>query len=178
MTDFGASFGAGHRRDAGDPILEFIRAMQDAWGSAFAAMRSQAGQASPSPTPPGAGWLRGDPAGSTAVLSQAMGQACLIAAGSTLAYWRGLAEVYARHQASLMRVASSGVLEPATGAPSETWLLADELRAFFREVGEVALAEARRLQAELERVGEEVANALAEPQDRSAPYWRRWKVKA
>jgi len=54
-------------------------------------------------------------------------------------------------------------------------VLADEVRACLREIGDVAMREARRLQMELERIGEAVARGL-EPEP-SEFYQRRWKAK-
>jgi hypothetical protein len=108
-------------------------------------------------------------------LSSLMAQTWLICATSTLRYWRDLADVYARYQQALMRSAAP----PATPQPltpdSEDRVLADELRACLREIGDVAVQEARRLQTELERIGETVARGF-EP-GVSELYQRRWKAK-
>jgi len=61
-------------------------------------------------------------------------------------------------------------------AEAEDRLLADELRACLRETGDVAEEEARRLQTELERIGEAVACSFDRP-DAPRFYQRRWKTK-
>jgi hypothetical protein len=99
-------------------------------------------------------------------------QTWLICATSTLRYWRDLTGVYARYQPALIRsVAPPQPLRPE----SEDRILADELRACLREIGDVAMREARRLQTELDRIGEAVALGL-EPGG-SEFYRRRWKAK-
>lgn len=104
-----------------------------------------------------------------------MARACTVAAGSTLAYWRSLSEVYTRHQASLLQLlAQQSDADPAAAELRRR--LADELRAYFREVGEVAMREARKLEAELAQVGEAVASATEQP-DPAAPHHRHWKAK-
>jgi hypothetical protein len=57
-------------------------------------------------------------------------------------------------------------------------VLADELRAFLREIGEAATQEARRLQMELEQVGEAVARAATPAKQPPHPdHRRRHRVK-
>jgi len=109
-------------------------------------------------------------------LSSLMMQTWLICATSALRYWRDLADVYARYQPALTRSAAPRATpQPSTPEASEDRVLADEVRACLREIGDVALREARRLQTELERIGEAVARGL-EP-GRSEFYQRRWKAK-
>jgi hypothetical protein len=117
----------------------------------------------------------------TAGLQPLVTQAAVVAASSAFSYWRQLMEISARHQAGF--VAAMGDMASETGIvanqsmPDEqTRQLTEELRAYLREVGEVAVQEARTLQIELERVGEEVARTAA-PFGPSAPYQRRWKAK-
>lgn len=102
-------------------------------------------------------------------------QMSIICATSTLRYWRGLGEVYARYQPALLRSAARAMPQPSM-AEAEDRLLADELRACLRETGDVAEEEARRLQTELERIGEAVACSFDRP-DAPRFYQRRWKTK-
>ena len=62
----------------------------------------------------------------------------------------------------------------ASGA--ERLLAADELRALLREVGDLAVREARILQSELSNLDESLAQNLQQP-DLSGSYRRRWRSK-
>ena len=108
-------------------------------------------------------------------LSSLMMQTWLICATSTLRYWRDLTDVYARYQPVLIRSAAPRATPPPLTPDGEDRVLADEVRACLREIGDVAMREARRLQTELERIGEAVARGL-EPEP-SEFYQRRWKAK-
>ncbi len=92
-------------------------------------------------------------------LAPAMSRAWMIAAGSTGRYWGTIAEVHARYQGAIAQAAVDRSSGQAAASPAECRLLADELRAYLREIGDAALLEARRLQTELEAVGEEIAQA-------------------
>ena len=70
-----------------------------------------------------------------------------------------LAELHARYQGGLMRAVASRASGQAAVPASECRELADELRAWLREIGDAATREARRLQAELDAIGEEIAEA-------------------
>ena len=109
-------------------------------------------------------------------LSSPMAHALMVGLTSALRYWRDLAGVYARHQGILTRAAALRTMVASLGSEAEDRLLVVELRAFFREVGEVAMREARRLESELERVGETLAHEKERP-EASAAYRRRWKAK-
>jgi len=111
-------------------------------------------------------------------LSPAMAEAAMIAAASTLRYWRALAEICARRQSSLMQAAVDRATDRPAVSPAECRVLADELRAFLREIGEAATQEARRLQIELEQVGEAVARSAAPAGSPPHPdHRRRHRVK-
>jgi hypothetical protein len=106
-------------------------------------------------------------------LPKIMARAAAVAAASTLRYGRVLAGLTARHQGSLaeaMGMRRAG----APGTPVR--VLAEDVRAYFREVGEAACQEARHLQAELDAIGEEVAQA-AETAGPQGPYRRPHKAK-
>jgi hypothetical protein len=95
---------------------------------------------------------------------------------SGLRTWQGLAQVHAAHASIVMNT-----LLPfgfgGRASPGAARVQADDLRAWFREIGDVSLREARRLQAELEELGEAVAQAI-EPPDPFAPHRRRWRPKS
>jgi hypothetical protein len=114
-------------------------------------------------------------------LQALMTRASMVAASSAFSYWRQLMEVSGRHQAGF--VAAMGEMTMGTGISGNQAIpdervreLVDELRAYFREVGEVAVQEARSLQIELDSLGEELVGAAVPPEP-SAHHQRRWKVK-
>jgi hypothetical protein len=148
--------------------IGFTAAMSDfvAGGAGQRAGLRSATPSSPSP---------GDLADGTDA-SSPIAHALMVGVTSTLRYWRGLADVYARHQGVLMQAAALRTMVPSLGSDAENRLLVDELRAFFREVGEVAMQEARRLESEFEQVGETLAHGKEQP-DSSTAYRRRWKAK-
>lgn len=110
-------------------------------------------------------------------LSPAMAEAGMIATASTLRYWRALTEICARHQSSLMQAAMDRATDRSAVPPADCRVVADELRAFLREIGEAATQEARRLQMELEQVGEAVARAAAPAEPPNSDHRRRHRVK-
>jgi hypothetical protein len=130
----------------------------------------KAGQHTPTPSSPAAG----DFAQGTDV-SSPVAHALMVGVTSTLRYWRGLAGVYAKHQSILMQVAAGRTMVPSMRSEAENRLLVDELRAFLREVGEVAMQEARRLEGELEQIGDTLAHGKGQPEPSAA--YRRWKAK-
>ncbi|OYV40812.1 MAG: hypothetical protein B7Z80_03610 [Rhodospirillales bacterium 20-64-7] len=97
----------------------------------------------------------------------ALGQAWMIAAGSALRYGQGLLDVQTRYQSALLR---------AAGAPSDR-VTTDAFRGFLREVGETAEREARRLQFELEQLGEKIARASEHPADPETLNPRPYRAK-
>jgi hypothetical protein len=103
------------------------------------------------------------------------GQAMLIAANRALSYWLGLAEIFESHQARLSQVVNVEATDGrASGA--ERLVAADELRALLREVGELAVREARILQSELIDLDERLAQTFQRP-GLSGSYRRRWRSK-
>lgn len=89
----------------------------------------------------------------------AVTQAGAIAAASALRYGRVLAEIQARYQSALMRALLEQAPLEQDGADQRA--LADDLRAWLREIGEAANQEARRLQAELDKLSELIAQITA-----------------
>jgi hypothetical protein len=104
-----------------------------------------------------------------------MGHAMMIAANRSASYWFGLAQILASHQA---RFAQAVGVNAADGRASgaERLLAADELRALLREVGDLAVREARILQSELSNLDESLAQNFQQP-DLSGSYRRRWRSK-
>ena len=159
----------------GDPLSAlialtngFISAMSD-----FVA-RGAGERADRRPAAPNAA-VPGGFAGDTDVAST-IARALMVEVTSTLRYWRGLAGVYSRHQGTLMQAATRRTMAPSPTSEAENRLLVDELRALLREVGEVAMQEARRLENELAQIGDALAHGTGEP-DPSVAHRRRWKAK-
>jgi hypothetical protein len=153
--------------DGPDPMSSFLGALTDLWGRGLSALRAldpkAEGASSFGAMFPRAGLGASADAGPAAVsqvadMSPAMAQACMVAAASTMRYWRALAELHARYQSSLMQaVADRAATGQAAASPADCRVLADELRSFLREIGDAAMQEARRLQHELEQVSESIA---------------------
>jgi hypothetical protein len=118
---------------------------------------------------------QGDFAGSTDA-SSPMVRALMVGMASTLRYWRGLAGVYGRHQSTLMQATAGRMMARSPVSEADNRLLVDDLRGFLREIGDVAMQEARRLESELEKIGEALAHGT-EQSDPLAPYRRRWRAK-
>ena len=113
-------------------------------------------------------------ANGSAELRELMIRAFIATAGSSLRYWRKLAELYAR-RANLLQsqaVRAFGELPPSQAER----VLLDELRGFFRELAEVGVTEAARLGSELEQIGGALLE-VAGTTEPSGPYRRRWKAK-
>ncbi|QHO78308.1 hypothetical protein ACH79_42710 [Bradyrhizobium sp. CCBAU 051011] len=104
-----------------------------------------------------------------------MSHAMMIAANRSASYWFGLAQILASHQA---RFAQAVGVNAADGRASgaERLLAADELRALLREVGDLAVREARILQSELSNLDERLAQNFQQP-DLCGSYRRRWRSK-
>ena len=185
MPDSRGTFDAGSGRETGDPALSLMAAVRDAWALSMSIMQTLAQQTGGATARPGQEAVAEfDPEATTSHsgdvpqeedLSSVLMQTWLICAMSTLRYWQDLTEVYARHQSMLIRSAARRPTPQRSIPKSEDRVLADELRACLREIGDVAVREARRLQGELERIGEGVAGGL---QPEAAEFYqRRWKAK-
>ena len=98
-------------------------------------------------------------------LSPAIAQAYVVCAGSTIHYCGTLAELFIRHGTNLLKAAANRVTGNNPTPITECRVVADDLRAFLREVGEAAIREARRLENDLAKIGESVARAA----DRATP---------
>ncbi|XIA67039.1 hypothetical protein ACFIOY_15210 [Bradyrhizobium sp. TZ2] len=104
-----------------------------------------------------------------------MGHAMIIAANRSVSYWIGLAQIFESHQARLAQVVGVNAAD-GRASGSERFLAADELRALLREVGDLAVREARILQSELSNLDESLAQKFQQP-DLSGSYRRRWRSK-
>jgi len=113
--------------------------------------------------------------GKAAEMASFMAQLYLVAAGGGLRYWRKLLQTHSAHQAAILRslAAAEGDAKPSD---KHDGVLADEIRAYLREIGEVSLQEARAFQVELEKLGAEMASG-GETAENSPEYRRRWKAK-
>ena len=112
-------------------------------------------------------------------LSPALAQAYLASVGSATRYAGTLAELFVRYEASLMRAATDRATGRSAASPAECRVLADELRAFLREIGDAVTREARRLEYDLAKVGELIAQAAdkATPSPQADLDRRRHEVK-
>jgi len=156
MPDSRGTFDAGSGRETGDPALSLMAAVRDAWALSMSIMQTLAQQTGGATARPGQEAVAEfDPEATTldsgdipqeGDLSSVLIQTWLICATSTLRYWRDLTEVYARYQPMLMRSVALRPTAQPSAPKSEDRVLADELRACLREIGDVAVQEARRLQ--------------------------------
>ena len=98
-------------------------------------------------------------------LSPAIAQAYVVCTSSTIRYCGTLAELFIRHGTNLLKAAANRVTGNNPTPITECRVVADDLRAFMREIGEAALGEARRLENDLAKIGESIARAT----DRATP---------
>jgi hypothetical protein len=193
--------GTGGRHGNGDALLAFAAAINDMWSLGTSAIddivaQTKAHDASQSIAPYLEQWLRAacafrnpsdvdvasvaglaqsDKAGKAVDMSGLVAQAYLVAMASGLRYWSKLAQTYGAHQSSILRSLLTRISEPDLGE-ADGAALAEEIRTYLREIGDVSTQEARLFQAELERIAAELANAAGNAAD-SAQYRRRWKAK-
>lgn len=164
--------GSGGRTDASDPLDVFSRLAGPAAVllEAYARAMSQV-----------AGGLSGGQGGSASGSTQPAGlpaalvEASAIASGSSLRYAQRLTEVLSRHEAVLRRAAMAR-LAAEDASPERLRAEVEDFRRLLREVGETALLEARRLEHDLGRLGEALAQGIA-PVAAEEDYQRRWAVK-
>jgi hypothetical protein len=129
--------------------------------------------------PGGAAESRQPTVAQMADVSPALAEACMAGAVSAMRYWRTLAELGLRYEASLVQTVADRTTGRSVESATECRARADELRAFLRGVGDAANLEARLLQLSLERVGETIAEAAdrATPSPRPYERHRRHEVK-
>jgi hypothetical protein len=100
-----------------------------------------------------------------AELGPAIAQAYIAGASSSLRYFGTLAELMIRYEANLMRAATDRATGRSAAPTSECRVVADDLRALLREIGDAVNREARRLEQDLGQVSEQIAQAT----DRATP---------
>jgi hypothetical protein len=93
---------------------------------------------------------------------------------SGLRLWTRCAEVWVKLGLAAVQNVSRAQTEAGAGEDTRNVLIA-ELRSALRELTTVSSQEARRLDAELEKL--ERRGRPDAPGDESGPYWRRWEVK-
>ncbi len=89
-------------------------------------------------------------------------------------YWRKLAQINAARQSNILRMLSGSSTDP-TRAEEVRRALGEEFRAYLREIGDLALQEARIFQADLDNLAADVAATAGG--DEPGEYRRRWKAK-
>jgi hypothetical protein len=157
-----------------DPLGALAAALRDSWALGMTAVEKVLAQG-----PEGMGF--GDPvtftgdAGKQTEMMSLIAQSYLVAASSGLRYLSRVAQTCAAHQTGIL---SSLVGSRAGGQVSEEdrRALTENIRAYLREMGDVAQQEARILQVELEKVGEGLARA-ADAGGVTPPHQRHWKAK-
>jgi 3-oxoacyl-ACP reductase-like protein len=152
-----------------DPLTAAFSALGEGWMRGAAAMEFLLAQ--------GAGLSAGagDAGDKQTQIASLIAQSYLVAAKSGVRYLSGVAQVFNTYQASIF----SSLLNRASNkqlSEHEHRAAAEDLRAYLREIGDLAHREARLLQVELGQVGEAVAHATQEP-DAAASTQRRWKAK-
>jgi hypothetical protein len=112
-------------------------------------------------------------------VSPALAEACMAGAESAMRYWGTLAELGLRYEATLVQTIADRATGRSAASPMECRVIADDLRAFLRGVGDAANREARLLQRNLERVGETIAEVADQATPSSHPHEprRRHEVK-
>lgn len=158
----------------GDPFGAIAEALRDSWALGMSAVESVLAQ--------GAGAASGDPpgtsfggAGKQAEMVSLIAQSYLIVASSGLRYLSRVAQTYGAHQTGIM----SSFVRAGAGkqfSEDDRRALTENIRAYLREMGDVAQQEARILQVELEKVGEGLARAADEGAG-TPTHQRHWKAK-
>jgi hypothetical protein len=92
---------------------------------------------------------------------------------SGLRLWTRSAEVWMKLGLAVFQSASR--IQAEAGGEDARSLLIAEIRAAVRELTRVSSQEARRLEAELEKLAR--SDRRDAPGDEPGPYWRRWEVK-
>ena len=101
---------------------------------------------------------------------QLLGRVMVAYATGGLRYWGRMAEIWARALPSMGRAFAERGVDSSTS-------LTDDLRTYLRELAELPAQEARRFQAELEKVLRGDPPRESEPPAGDDAPWRRWEVK-
>jgi hypothetical protein len=175
MSDFqSGSTGPGSSGPPVDPFGALAAALRDSWTLGMSAVERVLAQGAEGAGPGDPGALMGD-TGKQAELVSLVAQSYLIAATSGLRYLSRVAQTYGAHQTGIL----SSLLASGAGrqfSEEDRRALTEDIRAYLREVGDVAQQEARILQAELEKVGEGLARAVDEG-GMTPAHQRHWKAK-
>jgi hypothetical protein len=174
MSDFlGGASNPGSSDPSVDPFGAVAAALRDSWALGLSAVEALA-QGAEGIASGDSGGATGDFGKQTEMVSL-VAQSYLVAATSGARYLSKVAQIYAAHQADIL----SSLMGSGAGRPfsqHERRAMTDNIRAYLREVGDVAQQEARILQVELEKVGEGLARAADEAG--TAPgHQRHWKAK-
>lgn len=109
-------------------------------------------------------------------LPEALAEVWGITSGSALRYGQGMSDVFARHQGALTNSLALQFTPGTTDEEQQRLADVEALRAFLREIGATAVFEARRLEQELEAIGENMAQRAAGQWPEDADH-RTWSVK-
>jgi hypothetical protein len=99
--------------------------------------------------------------GKQAHMATLVAKSFLIAATSGMRYLSGVAQLVGTHQTNILSSLAS-VSANKQLSEDERRAMAENMRAYLREIGDLAQQEARLLQTELGQVGEELARATRE----------------
>ena len=102
-------------------------------------------------------------------------QSYLAIATGSFRYFNGLTQTFAAHQHSIFSHLVRGGLGAQLSEESQR-AMTESVRAYLREVGELAEREARLMQTELAQLAEAITHA-APASDTRSDRQRRWKVK-
>jgi hypothetical protein len=154
--------------------LDPLAALSALYLKGLAAFQSTTGApGTGSATPPGTPPIAMLPGPLSPAISAALTDGWRISAASALRYGQALLAVQMRYQARMFQ----SISERTRDQTEENLVLADEVRAFLREIGETAEREARRLQIELGQIAEALAAATAQTASPANPAKRAYRVK-
>jgi hypothetical protein len=157
-----------------DPFGALAATLRDTWALGISAVESVLAQGTEG-IASGAVRSSGGNGGKQAEMVSLVAQSYVIAASSGLRYLSRVAQTYGAHQAAVL----SSLLGSGAGrhfSDAERRNLTENIRAYLREMGDIAQQEARILQVELEKVGEGLARA-ADESATTPPHQRHWKAK-
>ena len=174
MSDFqGGPKNPGSSGPSADPFGALAATLRDSWALGMSAVESVVSQGTEGIASV-AGTAEGD-AGKQAEMLSLVAQSYVVAASSGLRYLSRVAQTYGAHQAAIL----SSLLRSGAGkqfSDEDRRNLTENIRAYLREMGDIAQQEARILQVELEKVGEGLARA-ADDSGTTSPHQRHWKAK-
>jgi hypothetical protein len=175
MSDFqrGAR-NPGSSGSAADPFGTLAAALRDSWAMGMTAVEKVLTLGAEGVGSGDLGIVSGD-AGKQGEMLSLIAQSYLVGVSSGFRYMSRLAQTYAAHQTGIL----SSLMSPEAGrqfSEEDRRALTENIRAYLREMGDIAQQEARILQVELEKVGEGLARAVDEGGS-TPPHQRHWKTK-